>query len=404
MAAAEPIEHHHLESNSGSRLTASWFTLNDRAVLVGRRPNLALVTNYYPDRRPLSEYGFHLARGLRQGDNGDLSVLSGRATAPSNGALRVWTYGSVLIPFEIERALLARAHDAVLFNTIFTNWGGNLTNLAGMLAPLFAKRRGLKVMTLLHHLPQTIDAHRAGYRLTLLHSLAIELACRAVAAASDVVCFTLQRDLEYFRNRYHARRVTLVPLGLQGAPEWRPPPGGAARILTFGKWGRGKDPEPAIRAFLHTNLGGELVVAGGSTPTRAGFIEKLARQYASDNIIFTGYVPESRVPGLFQNAHIVIFPYRETTGSSAVLYQTCQFGRVPILRRLPVFEQMVRELDIVAYFYDSEDDLERLLPALLSDRARLIEVGQANLSAVQHLTMDTVGKVYWRLLDESGAS
>lgn len=161
------------------------------------RENLALITNYYPDRRPLSEYGYHLAHGLRHGNTGDLSVLSGRTSAPSNGALRVWTYGSVKIPLEIEHALRARGHTSVLFNTIFTNWGGNVTNLAGMLTPLFARRRGLVVMTLLHHLPQTIDARRAGYRLTLLHNLAIELACRAVAAASDVVCFTMQRDLDF---------------------------------------------------------------------------------------------------------------------------------------------------------------------------------------------------------------
>ncbi len=377
--------------------------LNDRAVLVGSRPSLALVTNYYPDRRPLSEYGYHLAQGLRQGNKGEVSVLSGRATAPANGAWRVWTYGRVSIPLEIERALLARPHDAVLFNTVFSNWGGNVTNLAGMLAPLFAKRRGLTVMTLLHHLPQTIDAHRAGYRLTLVHRLAIELACRAVAA-SDVVCFTLRHDLEYFRRGYRARRLALVPLGLQGATEWTPPPTRAARILAFGKWGRGKDPTPAIRAFLRTGLDGELVIAGGSSPTRPGYIEKLARQYASDKVVFTGYVPESGVKRLFQSAQAVVFPYRETTGSSAVLHQACQFGRVPILRRLPLFEQLVRELGLVAHFYDTEDDLEQLLPTVIHNRNRLVEAGQANLRAVRQLTMDRVGDLYWRLLDECGGT
>lgn len=144
------------------------------------------------------------------------------------------------------------------------------------------------------------------------------------------------------------------------------------------------------------------MVAGGSSPTRAGFIEKLARKYDSNKVVFTGYVPESDVPRLFQNAHLVVFPYRETTGSSAVLHQTCQYGRVPVLRRLPVFEHLVRELGIGAFFYETEDELQRLLPDLLSDRSQLTEIGKANLSAVRHLTMDQVGTHYWSLLEECG--
>jgi len=242
----------------------------------GTRRRLALVTNYYPDRRPLSEYGYHLAHGLRAANRGDVSVLSGRSAAPPDGSLRVWTYGRMSIPLEIRRALQVRPHEAALFNTVFTNWGGAATNLAGMLAPIFAKRLGLTVMILLHHLPQTIDWRRAGYRLTPLHTLAIELACRAMARC-DVVCFTLKQDREFFARRYHPSRTELVPLGLQGSPRGLAPPSGRARVLLFGKWGRGKDPEPAIRSFLAAGVEGQLTVAGASSPGRHGFVERLTR-------------------------------------------------------------------------------------------------------------------------------
>jgi glycosyltransferase involved in cell wall biosynthesis len=357
------------------------------------------VTNYYPDQRPLSEYGFHLARGLRESNRGHVSVLSGRAPAPPNGAWRVWTYGRVSIPFEIQRALRKVPHDAVLFNTIFSNWGGTLTNMAGMLAPMIARRAGMTVITLLHHLPQTIDTPHVGYRMTPAHVLAIELACRAVAM-SDVVCFTTRHDLTYFQGRYRPRHVRLVPLGLQGPTAWVPPPTGPARILAFGKWGRGKDPQPAIRAFLRSGIDGELVIAGGSSPTRPGFIEALAARYAAEHVIFTGYVPEVEVAPLFQSAHVVVFPYRATTGLSAVLHQACQFGRVPVLRRLPMFEQIVRDLGLHAFFYDTEDELASLLPTILEHRQELEVAGLHNLRAVQRQTMDRVGDLYWRLLDE----
>lgn len=361
-----------------------------------------MVTNYYPDRRPLSEYGYHLAHGLIESGLGkELVVLSGKYPIQSgDGEMRVWNYGSINIPLQILRAVKVKRPDGVLINTHFTNWGGNLANLAGLMTPILLQRVGFKTTTLVHHLPQTIDAKRAGYILTPVHHLGIELACRAIAN-SDVVCFTLQRDLDYFQQHYRPRQAVLVPHGLLGKPQWNPMPVKGNRVLTFGNWGRSKNPEAVIRTFSEQHINGELVVAGGSSHTMRGFVEELQRKYASKNITFTGYVPEPDIPHLFHSAHLVVLPYEENTGVSGVLHQTCQYGRVPIIKRLPVFEQMVHELNLTAYFYDTEEELGKLVCTLLSDKTLLVKGGKANLEAVTELTMDKVGQIYWKLLEES---
>jgi glycosyltransferase involved in cell wall biosynthesis len=327
-------------------------------------------------------------------------VLSGRLAGDHDSDVRrVWDHASPYIPLQIVQALRRIRADGLLLNTHFTTWGSNLANLGGLLTPWFARRAGFKVTTLVHHLPHTIDARRAGYHLTPFHLIGIDLACRAVAA-SNVVCFTLKRDIDAFANRYKPARLVQVPHGVLGPRRWRPP-SGTGTVLAFGHWGRGKDPEPLLRAFLgRPERPTRLLVAGASAPTRPGFIERLADRYRSERIKFTGYVQEHRVPELFHSSDLVVLPYNENTGTSGVLYQTCQFGRVPLLRRLPVFEEMVDELGLAAHFYDTEEELGTRMRDLLADPSRLALEGHHNFEAVRSLSMDRIGPMYWRLFDE----
>ncbi|HEX8969251.1 MAG TPA: glycosyltransferase [Chloroflexota bacterium] len=362
---------------------------------------LALASNYAPDRRPLSEYAFHLAGGLRSsaGEH-EMVILSGRYPAvDAPDVLRILDQASPRLPLDIVAALRQHRVDALLFNTSFTNWGSNLTNLTGLLTPWFARRAGFRnVVTLLHHLPHTIDAARVGYRLTPLHRLAIELGCRAVAA-STVVCFTLKRDLDCFQRRYTPRNIVHVPHGLLGEPRWRPPRGEGV-VLAFGRWGRAKDPEPLLRAFARTSDATQrLIVAGPSAPSRPGFQERLADRYASRRITFTGYVPEDQIPDLFHSADLVVLPYKENAGLSGVLHQTCQYGRVPLMRRLEVFEEMIGDLGLTGYFYETEAELATQMRRLLADPARLAADGRHNFEAISALSMDRIAPIYWQLMN-----
>lgn len=360
---------------------------------------LVMVTNYPPDRRALSEYGYHLTAGLRTSNpDHELVVLSGKfSDIQSTEEQRVWSFGSVLAPYQILQEIRRQRPDVVLFNTLFTAWGGNLANLAGLLTPWLVRKAGFRTVVLLHHIPQTMDAKKAGYRLTPIHRLAIELACRAIAT-SDVVCFTLQKDQDYFTAHYRPQRTVFVQHGLLGDSKWAALPRNENRVLAFGKWGRSKNPKDVIRGFLAKDIAGQLVVAGGSSHTKNGFMEQIQSQYASEQrITFTGYVLEADIPQLFHSAHVVVLPYEENTGISGVLHQTCQYGRVPIIKDLPVFRKMVEELGLRVYFYKTEDDLGETLQWLLNRRSLLEEAGMINFQAVQHLRMERVADRYWEI-------
>ncbi len=360
---------------------------------------LVVVTNYPDDRRPLSEYAYHLVNGLRQArPSVEVVILAGKGFPSSPSVYREWTYGSPTIPLQICRSIAKLQPDAVMFNTHFTAWGSNLANFAGLLSPYFCTKQGILTLTLLHHLPQTLNAKAAGYKLSPLHYAAIELVCRALAR-SNIVCFTLERDRAYFA-RYKPRHVVRVPHGLLGPPKWSIPPVEKKRVLVFGNWGRNKDPRPVIRAFIKYPSLGTLIVAGQSSHTLPGFYEKLQTRYACDNVVFTGYVPEEKVANLFQSVSLVVAPYRENTGVSGVLHQACQYGRAVLIRRLPVFEEMVKNLGLTAFFYDTEGEIAEILSEIMSRPNLLIEAGRHNYSQVQHLTMDKVSEFYWKLLEE----
>lgn len=360
----------------------------------------AVVSNFVPDGWPLSEHAYHLVRGLKRSRSGhEVVVLSGRhAGGTSDGEIRHWEYGSPWIARQMLDGLRDIDPDAVLFNQHFTAWGSNLANFGALIAPLLASRRHRHVVTLLHHLPHTINAKLLGYRLTPLHRAAIELACHAIARAGTVL-FTNARDHASF-ERYRPKRSTILPLGLQGDPDWQAWPG-RERVLTFGNWGRSKDPRSVIEAATGSKRPYHLVVAGGSSHTRPGYIEGLRSEFGHHRrLTFTGYVPEASVPGLFHDSTLVVLPYSENTGVSSVLMQTCQYGRVPVLTRLPMFESLVQEHDIRAHFYDNDQELGQLLDDLLEQRGALEADGYHNYRMSQQITMPIITEQYWSVLED----
>ncbi len=355
---------------------------------------IAVISNYPTDKRPLSEYGYYLSGGMRLYT--DVMVVSGKTNAPSNGEMRVWDFGSPLIPLQTMIALEKLQPRMVLLNTSFTCWGSNPANLAALMIPWLLHRR-YPVLTIVHDLPQLIDVTKTGYTLTSFHKGAIELASRSLATSSQL-CFTLPRNASFFRSRYPNSRVNHVPHGILGDPIWKPLPEEDI-VLTFGKFGRAKNPEPLIKFFSDGSIKGKFIVAGPSSATKPGFVESLAQRYSSDKVIFTGYVPEEEVTDLFHGASLIVLPYEENVGASGVLMQCCQYGRPVVLKRLPIFEQTVEELGLCVHFYSSDEELKSLVPSLLSQKALLEEEGRRNYVAVQHLRMEYIAQRYMEIME-----
>ncbi len=333
---------------------------------------------------------------MREG--GNVTVISGKYKDPitTPNVLRVWDHGTAKIPLQVLRAAESSQVDAILLNTSFTSWGSNVGNLAGLMIPWLLHKQ-VRVITLVHDLPHLVDHKRVGYRLTPVHKLAIQMATKSIAS-SHVVVFTLERNASFFRSLYPQTKVVTIHHGLLGETVFKPLTRNNT-VMTFGKFGRAKNPEPLIKLFHQNLVCGNLVVGGTSAATKPGYVESLQQQYVTSNIAFTGYVEEEDVPGFFHNADLIVLPYEENVGASGVLMQVAQYGRPVILRRLPVFEQMVEDLGLSVHFYNTDEELLKLLRYLLPQKEQLEREGKSNFDAVQHLSMCTVAKRYWNLLE-----
>lgn len=364
--------------------------------------HLALVTNWYPDGRPNSEYGPHLVESLRVArPDSRITVLAGApgamtAALPGVTVERAWRHGGLDVAGDLVRAVRRLRPAAVLFNASFNAWGGNVSNLSAFWG-MARVARETRTVVLLHYLPQTLTG-TARYRLAPWHWAGIHVAC-GLAARAQVVAFTLARDVTYFREHYkpegsvHVEHGLLGPCGTSGFDE----PDGVPGVLAFGYWGPGKDLEGLLRAVERApNM--RLIVAGTSHPRFPGFLEGLRERFGSPRVSFEGYVGEDDLPALFRRVRAVVLPYESDSGTSGVLHLAAQHGRAIIASDLPVIRQEATRLGLALGFYRDADGLASALQAV-GDGARMLAEGAANLEGVRGLTGPEIGERWWRLIE-----
>src|ERR1700741_2922251 len=97
--------------------------------LSGRAPmKVCLVTAFPPSTERINEYGFHLAKELRNGEFISLTVLADDPGEPLQelpgfDVERCWKFNSVTTPFKILRAARRNKPDVVWFNLVFSSFG-----------------------------------------------------------------------------------------------------------------------------------------------------------------------------------------------------------------------------------------------------------------------------------------
>lgn len=375
--------------------------------------HLVVVTNWYPDGRPNSEYAPHLLEGLRlarpdrritvlAGAPGGLSNAGREATAshlPQMSALRVeraWRHGHLNVAGDVVAAVRRLRPDAVLFNASFNAWGGNVANLSAFWG-MRRVAREVRTIVLLHYLPQTLTG-AVRYRLAPWHWAGIDLACRFVSRA-QVVAFTLARDVACFTARYGGTDVVQVEHGLLGAPSMPvvEVPDEVPTVLAFGYWGPGKDLDLLLRA-VEAVPSVRLIVAGVSHPRFPGHLEAIRARGVSSRVSFTGYVDDADLPALFGRARAVVLPYASDSGTSGVLHLAAQHGRAIIASNLPVLRDETARLGLAVRFFSGVDELRQQLVDL-SDAETLRVEGNHNLEAVRPLSRQAVGERWWTIIE-----
>ena len=372
---------------------------------------ICLVTTFPPSTGGLSEYGFHIAEELQRNPFLNLTVLADEL--PPNHVepegftvLRCWSFDDPGSSIRLLRTLHRLKPDVVWFNLLFSTFGRNpFIAFSGLMTPLLARLSGRYTHVTLHHLMDTVELKDIGVRHEAIYRLAGTLATRMLLLANSVsVLMPGYRKIlndKYGRDNVHlrahgilARRPEFPDFSRRGAP--------IHRILAFGKWGTYKRLELMLEAFnvIAAKLPeAKLVIAGGDHPQAPGYTESIRKQCAGNaRIEFRGYVPEEKLPQLFQSATVAVMPYSSSTGCSGVAHLACAYG-VPIVSAdLADFRQMAQGEELAIEFYPPGDaqGLAKCVIQLLQDSGKQQTMATQNFSAGLRMTMPNVVQKYLR--------
>jgi glycosyltransferase involved in cell wall biosynthesis len=371
---------------------------------------IAFITAFPPSRHALNEYGFHVSDQLRQEPAIDLTVLGDYLPAPAAElpgfkVIRCWGFGRWGNPVSLLRAIRELKPDVAWFNLGFASFGNRpLPALFGLATPVAARLTGVYSHVTLHQLFETVDMDDAAVGSPRLYRAGGHLATHLLLSANSlsVLLPTYRRILN---QKYRRGRVSVRPHGIFAAkpepPDFTRRGNPFHRILAFGKWGTYKRLDLLIEAFnrMTATFGqARLIIAGGDHPKAPGYVDAIAQRYASDRIVFLGYVPEASVARLFRDASLIVMPYTSSAGSSGVAHLAAQYGVPVIASDIKDFRELAEYEGIAIRFFkpsDVDSLVEQLFVALNSPE-ELKAMAWRSFTAAVAMSMPTVVREYIR--------
>ncbi len=341
--------------------------------------HLAIVSPYPPHITGIGQYGYHVSRILAQsGSFSRITVLTGTSGEPFRsdppGPIQVrsvWHPNRCDVGLRIKSFLEKTGPDLVWFNLGASAFGRSpLANLSGFLSPEWVHRLGIPTVVMLHELPELSDLRAlkapggplAVYGATLLTRLAFR---------ADVVCLTLRRYVEWLSRQIPRLPCVHIPIGAYHQPELLEE-SVHPELLFFTTLAPYKGLELLLEAYASIKAeipDLRLSVAGTEHARFPGYARMLRQTYQGlTGVRWLGQVPEGRVRDLFRQSQIVVLPYRASTGSSSVLFQSAMWGRPVVASDLPETRAVVEENGLQVSFFKcgNVEDLVRSLKALIS--------------------------------------
>jgi len=385
--------------------------------------HIALITTYPPSSGSLNEYAYHFVNALRQ--KPEVEHLTILADVLPDGAeyppmtepgvptdiFGCWRFGAWDNALRIQSAVRSIRPDVALFNIQFASFAGARAPAAlGLFAPALIKRTTqTTTAVLLHNIMETVDLESAGFGgnslLARITRLAGNIATRTILQA-DLVALTIPKYIDILTEKYGVENIFLAPHGAFHQVSDPPTTDNGDQtevILAFGKFGTYKRVEALLEAFeilqqqRETSM--QLIIAGTDNPNVSGYLQRMQQEYAHiPNVVYTGYVQEDDVPGLFQSADVVAFPYTSTTGSSGVLHQAGSYGCAVVLPNLGDFAELIQDEGYVGEFFEPEEahSMALAIARLLDDPDLRQQQGEQNFLASQGIPISDV--VDWYLL------
>ncbi|MGA7291666.1 MAG: glycosyltransferase [Terriglobales bacterium] len=373
---------------------------------------IAFISAFPPSRHGLNEYGFHVAKQLRDERCVDLTVLGDYLSAPADelpgfSVTRCWGFGRHGNVVTLLRAIQKVKPDVAWFNLGFASFGARpLAAILGFLTPVAARLNGVYSHVTLHQLFETVDLQDAGVTSPRLYQAGGWLATHLLLSANSLSVllpsYRQTLDEKYGRGRVSVRRHGIFA-GRPDPPDFSRRGNPTHRILAFGKWGTYKRLELLIEAFdriaaQFPNV--KLIIGGGDHPKTPGYVQSMTKRCAheSDRIRFLGYVPEESIPDLFREASLAVMPYTSSAGSSGVAHLAAQYGVPVIASGIRDFRELKEHERIAMRFFtpgDADSLVEQLLLALNSPND-LKEMAWQSYAAGVAMSMPHVVREYIR--------
>ena len=208
-----------------------------------------------------------------------------------------------------------------------------------------------------------------------------DLAARQrLAASADLTILHSESALAALNELgVRPRRTTVIPQGI-AVPDAverssRGPSVSPRRLLFFGKIESYKGVEDLLAAYLASRPALKLMIVGACTdPLLRARISLAAADCADGVELMLEHVPDPRLSHLFQRAALCVFPFREVTTSSSVLFAMAA-GRGVIVPDLPAFRDLPDEA-VIRYPVGLSGLAEALAAAAGEPLARLVDRGR----------------------------
>jgi glycosyltransferase involved in cell wall biosynthesis len=369
---------------------------------------VALVTAFPPGRGDLSEYGFQLARVLKESFELDPVIYADLHSSPSEelpgyNVIRCWRFNSISSFASLVRKIRREPTDVVWFNIGLSTMANRPdAAIAASAIPWILHMLGCNTHVTLHAFSENVDFEHAGVPFPKLYRWGARLATRLLLMSDGVhVLLPAYREQIVKTFGSSGQRVFVHPHGIFGYEtdgSRAQVEVGSHAILAFGSWGTYKRLEDLIEAFRLIRehvTDAELWIAGGDHPKARGYLQDCATRYLDvPGVSFLGYVPEENVAGLFRTASVAVMPYNSSAGSSGVVHLACEHeipvlaSEIPDLRELAAFEGLWLE-----FFPPNDiDALANGLVLLMTDSQLRDEIRTHNRQAVSGIHLrDIVG-------------
>ena len=255
----------------------------------------------------------------------------------------VWT--SRLYPFQIVSQALKDKINIIHIQFEFVTFGSPYSSLLMIPLLILLKLAGVKIVITIHG---PIFPRDANIRILELLSpssnfppFLLKMYCRLTYKMMDIMTDALIVHADIFKKwlaEIRVRKVFMIPHGIDIENIiYVNNDKDNGSILCFGVVSPRKGLESLIKAFATINIELNeftLVIAGGEPSYYKGYLDIL-KKYAldkgiGDRVVFTGYIKDDDVAGLFQKAIVVVAPYPFSISASGVLAQAMGFGK-PII-------------------------------------------------------------------------